>query len=295
MDLAQPLYVFRDEIFAARPERAAGIRFAGLWVAGNIDCLAQPTAAIVGSRAPSEGGRSRARSLAAALSARGVCVISGLAHGIDAAAHQGAVDGAKPTVGILGGGHRHFFPKRNLALAEDLLASGGAVLSPFAPDEPARPPQFLQRNAVVASLADVVIVVEAAERSGALNTAGWANDLGITVLAFPGDVDRPVSAGCNKLIRDGATLVRGAEDVFEAMGTLSGPPLPTVESVIRDRYRSEPDVLAVLRALGTEPRSLDTVARATGFTAGETMSLLIRLEVEGAIERRDLMEYVLVS
>jgi DNA processing protein len=229
------------------------------------------------------------------MAARGVCVISGLAHGIDAAAHQGAIDRAKPTVGILGGGHRHFFPKRNVGLAELMLANGGAVLSPYAPNEPARPGQFLQRNAVVASLAEVVVVVEAAERSGALNTAGWAIDLGITVLAFPGDVDRPVSAGCNKLIRDGATLARGPDDVFEALGSLSGPPLPTIESAIRERYLGEPNVLAVLRVLGTEPRSLDTIARATGFTAGETMALLIRLEIEGAIERRDLMEYVLVQ
>ncbi|GAC1306011.1 MAG: hypothetical protein NVSMB19_17830 [Vulcanimicrobiaceae bacterium] len=113
----------------------------------------------------------------------GLCVISGLALGIDGAAHAGALAGNGPTIGVLGGGHRQFFPKRNRELAERMLAADGGVLSPYAPDEPARPGQFLQRNGVVAALADAVVIVEAATRSGALNTARWAAQLGNDVLA----------------------------------------------------------------------------------------------------------------
>ena len=111
--------------------------------------------------------------------------MSGLALGIDAAAHEGALDAGAPTIGVLGGGHRCFFPGRNRSLAQRIVAGGGAVVSPFEPDHPAFPSQFLARNAIVAALTDAVVVVEAARRSGSLNTAGWANDLGLPVFAFP--------------------------------------------------------------------------------------------------------------
>ena len=139
----------------------------------------------------------------------GCCIISGLALGIDAAAHEGALSANAPTVGVLGGGHRHFFPPRNAGLAGRMLAGGGAVLSPFPPDQAAYPGQFLARNGVVAALADAVLVVEAPARSGALNTASWAAGR-VPVLAVPGDVDRKHVAGCLALIRDGATLARSA-------------------------------------------------------------------------------------
>jgi DNA processing protein len=221
MELERARLVSKQDLFATRPHRAEGVKFTGLWVCGSLAGLERPTVAVVGTRTPSEGGRSRAHALAARLAAAGACVISGLALGIDGAAHAGALAGGGPTLGILGGGHAHFFPRRNRALAQAMLALGGAVLSPFPPEEPARPGHFLQRNGVVAALADAVVVVEAAERSGALNTAGWAAAAGIDVLAFPGDVDRPKAAGCNALIRDGATLVRDAADVLAALGLAS--------------------------------------------------------------------------
>jgi DNA processing protein len=152
-----------------------------------------------------------------------VCVISGLALGVDAAAHAGALAAGAPTVGVLGGGHDRFFPPRNAELARRIVASGGAVLSPYPPEHPAYPWQFLARNGVVAALADGVVVVEAATRSGALNTASWAADRGIPVMAFPGDVGRPKAAGCLALIRDGATLVRDAADVLAQLGIAAAP------------------------------------------------------------------------
>src|ERR1700677_4726927 len=157
----------------------------------------------------------------------GVCVISGLALGIDAAAHAGALAAGAPTLGVLGGGHDRFFPPRNAELARRMVAGGGAVVSPYPPEHPAFPHQFLARNGLVAGLADGLVVVEAAAHSGALNTASWAADRGIPVMAFPGDVGRPKAAGCLALIRDGATLVRDAADVLADMGIAASAPVQT--------------------------------------------------------------------
>ena len=167
---------------------------------------------------PSDAGRQLARTLATDLGAAGVCVISGLALGIDSAAHEGSLAAGAPTIAVLGGGHDHLFPARNRELAARIVAGGGAVVSPYEPHIPARPHQFLARNGIVAALADAVVVVEAAARSGALNTASWAADKPIPVMAFPGDIDRPKVAGCLALIRDGALLVRGAADVLDQLG-----------------------------------------------------------------------------
>lgn len=290
MELEEPHFIPREEVFAARPERAEGIRFAGLWLAGALAGLEQRTVAVVGARTPSEAGRERARLLCSELARAGLCVISGLALGIDAAAHEGALAGAGATIGILGGGHHHFFPRRNRVLAERIVAHGGAVLSPYAPDEAARPWQFLQRNGVVAALADAVVIVEAAERSGALNTAGWAAALGIDVLAFPGDVDRPKAAGTNALIRDGATLVRHAGDVLEALGILRPA---TVRAVPAARTY---DALErrLLLSLAGEPQTLDALVERTQGSAPELIGCLVRLELEGALTRRaDSLEYAL--
>ena len=134
--------------------------------------------------------------------------------------HEGALSTGAPTIGVIGGGHRNFFPPRNQTLAERMLTEGGAVISPYPPDHPALPHQFLARNGVVAALADAVLVIEAPARSGALNTASWAAGR-VPVLAVPGDVDRKHVQGCLALIRDGATLARSAEDVLEALGRLT--------------------------------------------------------------------------
>jgi len=247
----------------------------------------------VGPRAPSAGGLASAREVAEGLSRAGVCVISGLALGIDGMAHLGALGGPTPTVGVLGGGHRCFFPKRNRELAERMIAHGGAVLSPYAPDEPARPPQFIQRNGVVAALADAVVVVEAATRSGALNTASWAASLGIDVLAFPGDVDRTVAAGCNALIRDGATLVRDHDDVLEAIGIAALPNTPT--SIVADADATrDPLEVRVLALVAREPHDAEALADLTGAAIGDVLAALMRLEIDGRIRRHDSLRFAAV-
>jgi DNA processing protein len=285
VELDSPSYVDRETIMSLRPA-AAGVRFAGLYVAGSLECLSAPSVAVVGARAPSDAGRSLARMLARALARAGVCVISGLALGIDGAAHQGALDAKAPTIGILGGGHRRFHPHRHRALAEAMAAHGGAIASPFPPDMPARPAQFIQRNALIASLAHAVVVVEAAQRSGSLNTAGWAADLGIPVFAFPGDVDRPKVAGCLALIRDGATLARNADDILEGIG------LPAAGKNVKSEKQSEDRTLSLLEGqilarLRESEAALDELGEARLGDVSTISASLVRLELQGLVERRD--------
>jgi DNA processing protein len=247
-------FLTREELAEAAYGRLAGSALAGLWVAGELAALAAPTVAVVGTRAPSEDGRRLAQRLASDLGAAGVCVISGLALGIDAAAHAGALAARAPTIGVLGGGHDRFFPPRNAELARRIVAGGGAVLSPYPPEHPAYPWQFLARNGIVATLADGVVVVEAAARSGALNTASWAADRGIPVMAFPGDVDRPKAAGCLALIRDGATLVRDAADVLAQLGIAVAP-----AAAARPAPSTDPAEARILTLLDCGPADADAV------------------------------------
>jgi len=260
-----------------RPYEAQGD---GLWSVGTLKGLERPTVAIVGTRAATPYGTRLAHAFALALGRAGCCIVSGLALGIDAAAHRGALEADAPTVGVLGCGHEHFFPRRNRGLAEQMIASGGAVLSPFAPDVVAVPYQFLERNGIVAALVDAVVVIEAPSRSGALNTAGWAAGK-IPVLAVPGDVDRPHVQGCLALIRDGATLARTPDDVLEALG-IHGKP----ERAARRKPPADPLARELLGALGRGEDSLDALVAATGANAAAILASLAMLEIDGRIESR---------
>ena len=258
---------------------------APLWVAGSLAGLAAPAVAVVGTRAASEAGRRLAFGLARELAAAGVCVVSGLALGIDAAAHRGALDAGGATVGVLGGGHRHFFPRANVELGAQIVACGGAVISPYPPDAAAQPRQFLARNAIVAGLADGVVVVEAAARSGALNTASHAANAGIPVMAFPGDVDRVKVAGCLALLRDGAILVRHAGDVLEAIGVPAEAAKPEAPRALDAATR------ALLEALGDGELPFDTIAARLDLTAGALAARLVELELRGLVETRGGARY----
>lgn len=253
----------------------------GLWCAGSLDGLARPCVAIVGTRAATAYGRRTAHSFAAGLGAAGCCIVSGLALGIDACAHEAAVACGAPTIGVLGGGHKHFFPKRNQKLAEQMVESGGAVVSPFPPDSPAYREQFCQRNGVVVALSDAVVVVEAPARSGALNTASWAAGH-IPVFAVPADVDRPHAAGCLSLIRDGAVLARSAADVLEAL-RLPQLPLSIKTAAADDGEDALQQTLLELLAEGEH--DLDALIASTKSNAATTLCALTMLELRGAIER----------
>lgn len=279
-------FVPREELELLCPERLAGVTLDGLWVAGSLDGLAAPAVAVVGTRSPSDLGRRQARLLGQELGAAGVCVVSGLALGIDGAAHEGALAAGAPTIGVLGGGHDHFFPSRHRELAGQIVTRGGAVVSPYAPHEPARPYQFLARNGVVAALVDAVVVVEAAERSGALNTASWAADRSIPVFAFPGDVDRPKVAGCLALIRDGAILARDAQDVLDGLPTLARQPRIPRRRQAAGRPDDPPVVAAVLSALADGERDADLLASSLDIAPNLLFPALVELEIGGRIERR---------
>lgn len=271
-------FLTREELAVAAHGRLAGSALTGLWVAGDLSALAAPTVAVVGTRAPSEDGRRLAGRLARDLGAAGVCVLSGLALGIDAAAHSGALEAGAPTIGVLGGGHDRFFPPRNAELARRIIAGGGAVLSPYPPDHPAYPWQFLARNGIVAALADGVVVVEAATRSGALNTASWAADRAIPVMAFPGDVGRPKVAGCLGLIRDGATLVRDAGDVLAELGIAA-----LAASAPEPVSSADPRDAGILAALGNGPADADTMVAASALPPALALARIGDLLASGAI------------
>ncbi len=287
--MREPTFESRESIEAVRAGRAFEAVARGLWCAGSLEGLGLPCVAIVGTRAATPYGRRLAHQFAAELGRAGCCIVSGLALGIDAAAHEGALDAGAPTVGILGSGHHCFFPLRNRDLAERILAAGGGVLSPYPPDQKAQPWQFLERNGVVAALSDAVLVVEAPARSGALNTAGWAAGR-IPVLAVPGDVDRKHVAGCLALIRDGATLARGPSDVLEALGRLNVLAPVRIAQPPRDAAGA-----AVLLALESGPLDFDRIVAESGISAPAALAALSCLELEGAIESRGATSYARVG
>jgi DNA processing protein len=278
MPIDRPLFLPRDAFARLKGERGFEAAAAGLWTAGDPAGLRCPCVAIVGTRAATGYGRRIARELAAQLGSVGCCIVSGLALGIDTAAHEGALDAGAPTVGVLGSGHLRFFPERNRPLAERMVAAGGAVLSPFEPEHPAQPHQFLARNGIVAALADAVVVVEAPARSGALNTASWAAGR-IPVLAVPGDVDRRHVAGCHALIRDGAILARNSEDVLEVLGLTRPLMLPLAEADAVE----DPLAQALLDALGDGPAGVDDLVAKAGADAAAVMAALTMLELRGVI------------
>jgi DNA processing protein len=285
----EPVYETRDRIAAARAGRGFDAAAAGLWSCGDLAGLALPSVAIVGTRAATQYGRRLAYEIAADLCRAGCSIVSGLALGIDAAAHEGALSVGAPTIGVLGGGHGHFFPRRNRGLAERMILTGGAVLSPYPPEQATFPSQFLARNGVVAALADAVLVVEAPARSGALNTAGWAAGR-VPVLAVPGDVDRKHVAGCLALIRDGATLARGAADVLEALGRLSLLPPAGARPLPRD-----PTSRTLLAALDAGACELDELVASSGLAPSSVLSALTLLELDGTIESRGGSSYARVA
>ncbi len=269
-------YITREQIEERRAERGFAWTGEGLWWRGSLEPLGRPSVAIVGTRAATGYGRRLATAFARDLGSAGCCIVSGLALGIDAAAHEGALAVAAPTIGVLGGGHAAFFPPRNGALGERIVAAGGAVASLWPPAHPAFPHQFLERNAVVAALADAVVVIEAPLRSGALNTANWAAER-IPVLAVPGDVDRRHVAGCHALIRDGAILARSAADVLEV---LSLPGQTAYADSVPEREGLEG---AIVRALAGGETSIDALASAAQARTPDVLAALAVLELEGIV------------
>jgi DNA processing protein len=229
--------------------------------------------AIVGARRCSPAGSELARSIARDLSTAGIAVVSGLARGIDSAAHQGALDGGGRTVAVLGSGLDQLYPPENRPLADRIVERGGAVLTEFGFGVPPFPQHFPRRNRLIAGWTPVTLVVEAAEKSGALSTARVALDEGRDVLAVPGHPGHTGSVGTNQLIRDGAALVRDARDVAEEMDWRLPPP------------GSEDAEDPLMRALAREPRGLDELQARSGWAVPRILTRLTELELADRVRR----------
>ena len=257
-----------------------------LFVDGDPDALHLPALAIVGSRNPTRQGKIDAYEFARHLGAAGFCIVSGLAQGIDAAAHQGALDGGGRTVAFLGHGIDTVYPASNQALAARIRAAG-ALCSEFPIGLGPRRELFPQRNRLISGLCLGTIVVEAAQRSGSLITARLASEQGREIFAIPGSIHNPLARGCHRLIREGAKLVESAGDIVSELGPLVAhfAAIPEQAEKVESAPRGEDrDYEMLLDVLGFDPISVDELASQSGLTIDQVSSMLLILELEGKIE-----------
>lgn len=283
-----------------------------LFVAGEPGLLWHPAVAVVGSRSPTPAGNDNAADFARALARSGLAVTSGLAAGIDAAAHRAALEAGGLTVAVLGTGPDLAYPRRHADLLARIAAEGVAV-SEYPPGTEARPAHFPARNRIVAGLSLGTLVVEAAERSGALITARLAAECGREVFAVPGSIHNPLARGCHRLIREGAGLVESAAEVAAALAPVAaeladglrrrlGAPIdgghaaviragqdgPGPVSGDADPPRTgpdyaDPDYQSLWNALGFDPTGMDELVHRTGLTTAELSSMLLVMELEGRV------------
>lgn len=243
-----------------------------LWIRGEV--ADPPAVAIVGTRRATRYGLNLARQMGRAVAGVGWPVVSGLARGVDGAAHRGCLDAAGVGVAVLGSGIDVWYPREHRELGEGLIASGGAVISEYPPGTRPEPWRFPARNRIISGLSAAVVVVEAAEKGGALITARLAAEQGREVFAVPGDVDRRTSTGTNLLIRDGAVPVLGSDDLIEALSLVLGPPPGSV---------SEGETHLELTVPGGAA-SVEEVVEANGGEVAMVLSTLGRMEAEGKVK-----------
>ena len=268
-----------------------------LFTAGDVDLLWHPSVAVVGTRAPTAGGRDHARGFADALARAGLGICSGLAAGIDTVAHATALAAGGPTIAVLGCGLDRAYPSSNAALLREVAAHGVAV-SEHPPGTGARREHFPARNRIIAGLSLGTLVIEAAQRSGALITARLAAEAGREVFAVPGSIRNPMARGCHRLIRDGATLVEDAGEVAAALA----PVAQALAEALRSRLQtpiqvpggapgddsgaplpSDPDYQRLWSAIGHDPSPMDQLLERTGLTAAEASSMLLLMELDGQV------------
>ncbi|MBT8441904.1 MAG: DNA-processing protein DprA [Gammaproteobacteria bacterium] len=259
-----------------------------LFVRGQTDALTLPTLAIVGSRNATPGGADTAHRFAAHLGGGGFCIASGLALGIDAAAHAGALQGGGRTVAVCATGPDIVYPARHERLADE-IAANGAVVTEFPPGTGVRREQFPQRNRLISGMSVGTLVIEAGLRSGALITARYASEQGREVFAVPGSIHNPTARGCHRLIRNGAKLVESSDDIIEE---LPGMLAAIGESVEQNDDRQaknattqrDPEYQRLLEFMGWDPVTVDVLVNRSGLTADEVSSMLLILELEGGVQ-----------
>ena len=276
--------------------RKAGSPPLALFVAGDPALLWYPAVAVVGSRGPTSGGRDNARGFSRALVAAGYAVTSGLAAGVDRAAHEAALDAGGVTVAVLGTGPDVPYPQGHAGLLARIAALG-AVVSEHPPGTAAKREHFPSRNRILAGLTLGTLVIEAASRSGALITARLAADAGREVFAVPGSIHNPMARGCHRLIRDGAALVESADEVTAALGAWAGALRGELQRRLAAAGTSSPAPGAAAevvpaddpihhrlwQALGHDPSTMDQLTERTGLTAAALSSMLLVMELQGRV------------
>ncbi len=257
-----------------------------LYVQGDVATLSAPSVAVVGSRQPTAQGADNAREFARQLSDAGFVVVSGLAMGVDGAAHEGALSGSHPTVAVVGTGLDRVYPARHRALARRIVERG-AMVSEFAPGTPALPENFPLRNRIIAGLSLGTLVVEAALRSGSLITARLAVEAGREVYAIPGSIHALQSQGCHALIRQGAMLVESADEIVadlrQRQSVAMAPSAP--QGLVDASDASDATTDPVLEALGHDPVTLDALMARTGLGAPDLNARLLEMELDGRVAR----------
>ncbi len=265
-----------------------------LFVAGDPAFLLGPQIAIVGARSASAQGLATARDFARTLSRAGLIVTSGMADGIDGAAHTAALEAGGKTVAVVGTGPDRVYPRKHRDLAARIVENG-VIVSEFPPGTEARPDHFPRRNRLIAGLALGTLVVEAGLQSGSLITARLAAEAGKEVFALPGSIHNPLAKGCHRLIRDGARLVETAAEVIEALAPaalaqgaqlrarLQTAEVPEMAPDSPPSRTQDPDYKALLAALGDVPVSLDELAGRTGLAPAALSSMLLLLELDGVV------------
>ncbi len=257
-----------------------------LFLHGDPAALDRPCSiAVVGTRRPTEAGRATAGRIADGVAALGATVVSGLALGIDGAAHAAALRAGTPTVAVIGGGHERLYPAAHRDLARSIAARGGAVLSEFTPDTQPSRGTFPRRNRIISGLADATIVVEAGARSGALTTAAWALEQGRSLYLVPGRLDDPAVAGCLAFLREAgpeARIVAGVPELLEDLRLVppGGRQLPTGDAV-SGALSSVEEAVAMHVAAGVA--SVDELVYATGAASATVLRALTALEVQGLV------------
>jgi len=251
-----------------------------VYVQGRVELLQRDALAVVGSRNPTAQGRDNALAFSRTLSQAGLCVVSGLALGVDGAAHEGALDGAGSTIAVVGTGLDRVYPRRHLALAHR-IARQGLMLSEYALGSPPLGAHFPQRNRLIAGLARGTLVVEAALQSGSLITARLAAEYGREVFAIPGSIHAPQSRGCHSLIRQGAKLVEQASDILEELRLVA--PVDSGQAPDAGVAPAEED--PTLAALGFDPMTLDALVERTGTPPAVLSARLLELELNGCVAR----------
>lgn len=251
-----------------------------LFVRGNPELLSRPQLAMVGSRNPSAQGRQIAYQFARQLASDSLCITSGLALGIDAACHSGALDGKGPTLAVLGTGADRIYPARHQTLAQQIVTHGGALVSEFPTGTQPSPGQFPRRNRIISGLSLGTLVVEAGVESGSLITARLATEQGREVFAIPGSINNPMSKGCHRLIKDGAKLVESIEDILSEFPSGRLTPSPEHISACLDL---DDQTRHLLDTLDHGPASIDTLVRQSELPPDTISSILVVLELHNLV------------